>query len=74
MTMLKFESISVEAFTVGVDQYAVFAQPFTGTCSFMEWDHVNMEFRPYDMIESESQSLDVVWLYFDMYPIPCIHF
>ncbi|XP_076856812.1 leucine-rich glioma-inactivated protein 1b isoform X2 [Brachyhypopomus gauderio] len=51
---LKFESISVEAFTFGNDKYAVFAQPFTGTCSFMEWDHVNMEFRPYDSIESTS--------------------
>ncbi|KAB5555325.1 hypothetical protein PHYPO_G00032480 [Pangasianodon hypophthalmus] len=51
---LKFESISVETFTVGNDQYAVFAQPFAGTCSFMEWDHVNMEFRHYDSIESTS--------------------
>ncbi|KAM9462250.1 leucine-rich glioma-inactivated protein 1b [Clarias gariepinus] len=51
---LKFESISVETFTLGNDQYAVFAQPFSGTCSFMEWDHVNMEFRPYDNIESTS--------------------
>lgn len=52
---LKFESISVETFTIGKDQYAVFAQPFAGICNFMEWDHVNMEFRPYDSIESESR-------------------
>ncbi|KAK3560182.1 hypothetical protein QTP86_034789, partial [Hemibagrus guttatus] len=51
---LKFESISVETFSIGNDQYAVFAQPFAGTCSFLEWDHVNMEFRPFDSIESTS--------------------
>lgn len=50
---LKFESISVEAFTFGMDQYVVFAQPFSGTCSFLEWDHVEMTFRTYDTIESE---------------------
>ncbi|KTF80445.1 hypothetical protein cypCar_00033775, partial [Cyprinus carpio] len=51
---LAFESISVEAFTFGNDQYVVYAQPFSGKCSFMEWDHVNMEFRAYDTIESTS--------------------
>ncbi|KAL4640062.1 leucine-rich glioma-inactivated protein 1 [Arapaima gigas] len=51
---LKFESISVESFTFGNDQYIVFAQPFTGTCSFLEWDHVEMVFRNYDNIESTS--------------------
>ncbi|XP_076615279.1 leucine-rich glioma-inactivated protein 1b [Chaetodon auriga] len=51
---LKFESISVEAFTFGADQYVVFAQPFAGTCSFLEWDHVEMTFRTYDTIESTS--------------------
>lgn len=50
---LKFESISVEAFTFGREQYVVFAQPFAGTCSFLEWDHVEMTFRTYDTIESE---------------------
>ena len=50
---LKFESISVEDFTFGKDQYVVFAQPFTGTCSFQEWDHVEMVFRTFDSIESE---------------------
>lgn len=59
---LKFESISVEAFTFGTDQYVVFAQPFAGTCSFLEWDHVEMTFRTYDTIESErvNGSIDVV--------------
>ncbi|KAA8581551.1 hypothetical protein FQN60_003132 [Etheostoma spectabile] len=51
---LKFESISVGAFTFGEDQYVVFAQPFAGTCSFLEWDHVEMTFRTYDTIESTS--------------------
>uniref|UniRef100_A0AAY4AF08 Leucine-rich glioma-inactivated protein 1 n=1 Tax=Denticeps clupeoides TaxID=299321 RepID=A0AAY4AF08_9TELE len=51
---LKFESISVEAFAFRKDQYVVFAQPFTGTCSFLEWDHVEMVFRTYDSIESTS--------------------
>ncbi|KAI7796969.1 leucine-rich glioma-inactivated protein 1b [Triplophysa rosa] len=51
---LTFESISVESFTFGNDQYVVYAQPFSGKCSFMEWDHVNMEFRAYDTIESTS--------------------
>ncbi|XP_062330474.1 leucine-rich glioma-inactivated protein 1b [Osmerus eperlanus] len=51
---LKFESISVEDFTFGNDQYVVFAQPFTGTCSFQEWDHVEMVFRTFDSIESTS--------------------
>ncbi|XP_051958307.1 leucine-rich glioma-inactivated protein 1b [Xyrauchen texanus] len=51
---LSFESISVEAFTFGNDQYVVHAQPFSGKCSFMEWDHVNMDFRAYDTIESTS--------------------
>lgn len=43
----------MEAFTFGKDQYVVFAQPFAGTCSFLEWDHVEMTFRTYDTIESE---------------------
>lgn len=51
---LKFESISVEAFKFRNDQFVVFAQPFTGTCSFLEWDHVEMVFRTYDNIESTS--------------------
>jgi len=50
---LKFETLSVGAFTFGEDQYVVFAQPFAGTCSFLEWDHVEMNFRTYDTIEGE---------------------
>ncbi|KTF86722.1 hypothetical protein cypCar_00020871 [Cyprinus carpio] len=47
---LDFQSISVEAFAFGGDQFVVFAQPFIGRCSFMEWDHVQMEFRSLDNI------------------------
>ena len=53
---LKFESISVEAFSFGDDQYVVFAQPFIGKCSFLEWDHVEMVFRNYDDIDSKLKS------------------
>ncbi|KAJ3610379.1 hypothetical protein NHX12_022471, partial [Muraenolepis orangiensis] len=41
---LKFESLS----------YVVFAQPFIGKCSFLEWDHVEMVFRNFDDIDSTS--------------------
>uniref|UniRef100_A0A8C2IQQ7 Leucine-rich glioma-inactivated protein 1 n=1 Tax=Cyprinus carpio TaxID=7962 RepID=A0A8C2IQQ7_CYPCA len=51
---LDFQSISVEAFGFGGDQFVVFAQPFIGRCSFMEWDHVQMEFRNFDNITSTS--------------------
>lgn len=52
---LEFKSISVEAFSFGNDQYVVFAQPFNGKCTFLEWDHVEMVFRNYDDIDSESK-------------------
>lgn len=58
---LKFESISVEAFTFGLDQYVVFAQPFAGTCNFLEWDHVEMTFRTYDTIESELKRAVLIY-------------
>lgn len=54
--LLKFESISVDAFTFVNEEYVVFAQPFAGTCSFLEWDHVEMTFRTYDTIESEFKT------------------
>ena len=68
--LLKFESISVEAFTFDNEQYVVFAQPFAGTCSFLEWDHVEMTFRTYDAIESEfkktSQEQEAHWICFQL--------
>ncbi|MBN3312295.1 LGI1 protein, partial [Atractosteus spatula] len=51
---LKFESISVDSFSYMNDEYVVFAQPFIGKCSFLEWDHVEMVFRNYDNINSTS--------------------
>lgn len=51
---LEFQSISVEAFAFGGDQFVVFAQPFIGRCNFMEWDHVQMEFRNFDNITSKQ--------------------
>ncbi|KAL4641015.1 leucine-rich glioma-inactivated protein 1 [Arapaima gigas] len=51
---LKFESISVDSFSFGNDHFVVFAQPFSGKCSFLEWDHVEMVFRNYDDINSTS--------------------
>lgn len=51
---LDFKTISVEAFSFDNDQYVVFAQPFNGKCSFLEWDHVEMVFRNYDEIDSKS--------------------
>ncbi|KAJ8418237.1 hypothetical protein AAFF_G00139460 [Aldrovandia affinis] len=51
---LAFESISVESFSFASDEYVVFAQPFIGKCSFLEWDHVEMVFRNYDNIDSTS--------------------
>uniref|UniRef100_A0A8C2ETM8 Leucine-rich, glioma inactivated 1a n=1 Tax=Cyprinus carpio TaxID=7962 RepID=A0A8C2ETM8_CYPCA len=54
---LDFQSISVEAFAFGGDQFVVFAQPFIGRCSFMEWDHVQMEFRNLDNITSLTSTV-----------------
>uniref|UniRef100_A0A8C1YMN6 Leucine-rich glioma-inactivated protein 1 n=1 Tax=Cyprinus carpio TaxID=7962 RepID=A0A8C1YMN6_CYPCA len=54
---LDFQSISVEAFAFGGDQFVVFAQPFIGRCSFMEWDHVKMEFRNLDNITSLTSTV-----------------
>ncbi|KAG7256819.1 hypothetical protein CRUP_031050 [Coryphaenoides rupestris] len=51
---LKFESLSVESFSFQNDEYVVFAQPFVGKCSFLEWDHVEMVFRNFDDIDSTS--------------------
>ncbi|CAL8362121.1 unnamed protein product [Boreogadus saida] len=51
---LKFESLSVESFSFGSDEYVVFAQPFIGKCSFLEWDHVEMVFRNFDEIDTVS--------------------
>ncbi len=60
MKSLDFQSISVEAFGFGGDQFVVFAQPFIGRCSFMEWDHVQMEFRNFDNITSKQTAVEML--------------
>lgn len=45
-----FQSLSVESYEYGGDQYVVFAQPNTGICTVFVWDHVEMVFRKYHNI------------------------
>lgn len=51
---LPYESLSIDAFTYLNEQYVVIAQPFSGRCGFLEWDHVEMVFRSYDNITGVS--------------------
>lgn len=51
---LPYQSLSVDTFTYMNDEYVVIAQPFTGKCVFLEWDHVEMSFRNYDNITGTS--------------------
>ncbi|XP_041426955.1 leucine-rich glioma-inactivated protein 1 isoform X2 [Xenopus laevis] len=51
---LPYQSLSVDTFTYMNDEYVVIAQPFTGKCMFLEWDHVEMSFRNYDNITGTS--------------------
>ncbi|KAM9327165.1 leucine-rich glioma-inactivated protein 1 isoform 2-T2 [Gastrophryne carolinensis] len=51
---LPYQSLSVESFSYMNDTYVVIAQPFTGKCVFLEWDHVDMSFRNYDNITGTS--------------------
>ncbi|XP_020670452.2 leucine-rich glioma-inactivated protein 1 isoform X1 [Pogona vitticeps] len=48
------QSISVETFNYHGEQNLVVAQPFTGRCSFMEWDHVTGKFRNYAYINGSK--------------------
>ncbi|XP_054238211.1 leucine-rich glioma-inactivated protein 1 isoform X2 [Indicator indicator] len=47
---LPYQSLSVDTFSYMNDEYVVIAQPFTGKCIFLEWDHVEVMFRNYDNI------------------------
>ncbi|KAG5280580.1 hypothetical protein AALO_G00061740 [Alosa alosa] len=49
-----FQSLSVESYEFGGDQYVVFAQPNTGICTVFMWDHVEMVFRKTHNITSRS--------------------
>ncbi|XP_061452967.1 leucine-rich glioma-inactivated protein 1-like [Rhineura floridana] len=48
------QSLSVETFTYKKEQNIVIAHPFTGRCSFLEWDHVAGKFRSYATINGSS--------------------
>jgi hypothetical protein len=47
---LPYQSLSIDTFSYLNDEYVVIAQPFTGKCIFLEWDHVEKTFRNYDNI------------------------
>lgn len=47
---LPYQSLSIDNFSYMDDEYVVIAQPFTGKCIFLEWDHVEKTFRNYDNI------------------------
>ncbi|XP_060142270.1 leucine-rich glioma-inactivated protein 1 isoform X2 [Globicephala melas] len=51
---LPFQSLSIDTFSYMNDEYVVIAQPFTGKCIFLEWDHVEKTFRNYDNITGTS--------------------
>ncbi|XP_060097306.1 leucine-rich glioma-inactivated protein 1 [Heteronotia binoei] len=51
---LPYQSLSVEAFSYMDDEYVVIAQPFTGKCVFLQWDHVEGTFRNFDNITGTS--------------------
>ncbi|XP_028916230.1 leucine-rich glioma-inactivated protein 1 isoform X1 [Ornithorhynchus anatinus] len=51
---LPYQSLAVDTFSYLDDEYVVVAQPFTGKCIFLEWDHVEMTFRNYDNITGTS--------------------
>lgn len=47
---LPYQSLSVDTFSYMNDEHVVIAQPFSGKCIFLEWDHVEVMFRNYDNI------------------------
>jgi len=51
---LPYQSLSVDTFSYMNDEHVVIAQPFTGKCIFLEWDHVEVMFRNYDNITGMS--------------------
>ncbi|XP_007516844.2 leucine-rich glioma-inactivated protein 1 isoform X5 [Erinaceus europaeus] len=51
---LPYQSLSIDVFSYMNDEYVVIAQPFTGKCIFLEWDHVEKTFRNYDNITGTS--------------------
>ncbi|MBN3292139.1 LGI3 protein, partial [Polypterus senegalus] len=49
-----FSSISAEVFEHAGDLFAVFAQPNTGNCALYVWNHVEMAFRTFHNLTSQS--------------------
>uniref|UniRef100_A0A670HTL9 Leucine-rich glioma-inactivated protein 1 n=1 Tax=Podarcis muralis TaxID=64176 RepID=A0A670HTL9_PODMU len=53
---LPFTSLSVDTFSFENDEFVVIAQPFTGKCIFLQWDHVEGTFRNFDNITGMNDS------------------
>ncbi|XP_020638640.1 leucine-rich glioma-inactivated protein 1 isoform X1 [Pogona vitticeps] len=51
---LPYQSLSVDTFSYQNDEYVVIAQPFTGKCILLQWDHVEGTFRNFDYITGIS--------------------
>uniref|UniRef100_A0A4W3JM10 Leucine-rich glioma-inactivated protein 1 n=1 Tax=Callorhinchus milii TaxID=7868 RepID=A0A4W3JM10_CALMI len=47
---LPFKSISIESFNYMNDIYVAIAQPSTGNCQILEWNHVELFFRNFESI------------------------
>lgn len=58
---LPYQSLSIDTFSYMNDEYVVIAQPFTGKCIFLEWDHVEKTFRNYDNITG-MKNLTIFWI------------
>lgn len=48
------QSLSIETFVYHDEENLVIAQPFTGRCNFLEWDHVTGKFRSYATINGKK--------------------
>ncbi|KAJ8366263.1 hypothetical protein AAFF_G00363250 [Aldrovandia affinis] len=48
------QSLSVDTFSYKNDVFVTIASPSAGSCVVMQWDHIEMNFRPYDNITGQS--------------------
>ncbi|XP_070620836.1 leucine-rich repeat LGI family member 4 isoform X2 [Erythrolamprus reginae] len=48
------QSLSIEKFIYHDEENLVIAQPFTGRCNFLEWNHASGKFRSYATINGSS--------------------
>uniref|UniRef100_A0A674K7K8 Leucine-rich glioma-inactivated protein 1 n=1 Tax=Terrapene triunguis TaxID=2587831 RepID=A0A674K7K8_9SAUR len=60
---LPYQSLSVDTFSYMNDEHVVIAQPFTGKCIFLEWDHVEGSFRNYDNITGMNNACQITLHY-----------